>query len=300
MKLKYITPPVNNGGTAVSGCGTIHWSEIRNTLVKLSDDLELPFDLNDYIIGSTGKKEYSGDIDLVIDNKWWSNGPGTFRENLNKLYGIENTARNGDMIHLKYPIVGYNSEYNMLQPRTGFVQIDFNFGDSDWERFYHYSPGNNSEYKGAHRNLLIAAICSSVNVKAGFLYETQLNTLSICDNDRPESIIRWKFGQHGFSQIFRYSVKDKHGHWKKKQEDIILAGPYTNPQTIRGILFPYDTRKDDLDSLETIMEAVKRNYGMTDCERVWRRAAENFLTWKDGENFIYPDEISKYFQRNDK
>jgi hypothetical protein len=48
------------------------------------------------------------------------------------------------------------------------------------------------------------------------------------------------------------------------------------------------------------MAAVKRNYGMTDCERIWKRSAANFHDWKDGRNFLYPEEISKYFPTDDK
>jgi hypothetical protein len=292
MKLKYSTPPESEGGAAVPGCGTIHISEIEATLTNLSDDLEFPFDLNDYVTGSTGKSEYSGDIDVVLDDRWWGHGPVALREYLAELYGVENTARNGSMIHLKYPIAGYDPKKNSRGPRTGFVQVDFSFGNYTWEKFYHHSPGDESEYKGAHRNLILAAICAAVNVT---------KSDAVDSSNRPIEQVRYKFGEYGLYRVRRTSQKDKRsGQWLKKQHDEVLNGPFVDPEVISRILLPVDGVPEDLFSLETIMAAIKRNYGMTDCERIWKRTADNFYDWKDGRNFLYPEEISKYFPQNDK
>jgi hypothetical protein len=297
MKLNYISTPTDLGGTAVPGCGTIHSNEIAKTLTKLSDDLEMPFDFNDYVLGSTGKRLYSGDIDVVVDDRWWGHGIPAFRQNLEEAFGKENVARNGDMLHLKYPIVMYKEDLQEAQPRTGFVQIDFNFGNAEWQKFYHYSDPE-SAYKGAHRNLMLAAICSQLNI------HQQIYSIDDCpvvwEGGRPTSIIRWKWGSNGFMQVNRHSVKDKHGNWKHKQEDTILAGPYTDPWTIVRILFPASGSVDVLNSMETLMDAVKENYGMVDCERVWRRAARNFYDWTQGKLFKYPPEITQYLPPNYK
>jgi hypothetical protein len=297
MKLKYTGTPTDLGGTAVPGCGTIHISEIKETLTKLSNDLEMPFDFNDYIVGSAGKREYSGDIDLVLDDARWDYGVTAFRENLEEVFGKDNVARNGDMLHLKYPVVMYEEDLQEAQPRTGFVQIDFMFGNSVWKKFYHYAD-ENSEYKGAHRNLMLAAITSELNTYP----HIDLNDLcpTVRESDRPAGIIRWKWGSNGLIQVNRHSVKDKHGHWKKKQEDTVIAGPYTDPKTIAGILFPSAQNEDVFKSMESLMIAVKENYGMVDCERVWRRSARNFYDWPQGKLFEYPSEIATYLPPNDK
>lgn len=292
MKLAYKTLPESEGGAAVPGCGTIHISEIEATLTKLSTDLEFPFDLNDYVTGSTGKSEYSGDIDVVLDDRWWGYGPFALRENLVELYGVENTARNGSMVHLKYPIVSYKENLLGRLPRTGFVQVDFSFGNYTWEKFYHHSPGDDSEYKGAHRNLMLAAICAAVNVT---------KSIQVDSSDRPIEQVRYKFGEYGLYKVRRTSQKDKRsGQWLKKQHDEVLEGPFVSPDVIARILLPVDGSPADLFSLETIIAAIKRNYGMTDCERIWNRAASNFYDWRDGRNFLYPEEISKYFPTDDK
>jgi hypothetical protein len=291
MKLKYIKTPADLGGTAISGCGTIHQSEIKATLTKLSDDLEMPFNFNNYILGSTGKREYSGDIDLVVDDRWWGHGIPAFRENLEEAFGKENVARNGNMLHLRFKIVGYNPELNHASPRTGFVQIDFNFGNYEWEHFYHHSPGEESGYKGAHRNLAMSAILSTQRTVTSNEYDSFA---------RPIQIIRWKWGTNGLLQVIRSSKKRADGLWAKAQEDVIIDGPYVTADWISEILFPEDGKPEDLNSLETIMAAVKRNYGMVDQERIWKRTAHNFSDWNQGKLFEYPPEIESYFQSNDK
>ena len=291
MELNYIETPANEGGAAVPGCGTIHLSEIRATLNALSDDLELPFDLNDYVLGSTGKREYSGDIDLVVDNKWWGYGPAVLRDDLEGLYGKENLARNGTMLHLRYPIKNYNPALNKRLPRTGYVQIDFNFGDADWERFYHFSPGDASAYKGAHRNLIIAAITTVVDI---------LSSREVDGYNRPIEIIRWKWSPLGFIRVHRRSETDpRSGVWKRAQKDTDIKST-VDPEEVAKILLPVDGTVKDLESLESIMSAVRRNFGMVDQERIWKRAASNFYDWPAGRNFYYPTEISRYFPPNDK
>jgi hypothetical protein len=294
MKLKYISTPTDLGGTAIFGCGTIHSTEIDKTLTKLSEDIGLSFDLNENTLGSTGKREYSGDIDVVIP----TDGIAAFRELLEDEFGKDCVSRHGNMIHLRYPIVGYNAEYKEALPRTGFVQIDFNFGNVEWQKFYHYSDAN-SEYKGAHRNLFIAAICAVTNVEPGPIPENTI--VEPWDQfNRPTSVIRWKFGEDGLIQVNRLSQKDRDGNWMRKQKDIVLDGPYLDPYEVRTVLFPYSSHIGDLNSLETLMAAVKSNYGMTDQERIWKRAASNFYDWPQGKLFEYPPEIAAYLPPNDK
>jgi len=292
MDLKYKTLPESEAGTAVQGCGTIHISEIQPTLTKLSNDLEFPFDLNDYTLGSTGKKEYSGDIDLVLDDKWWGHGSKALKENLDALFGKENVKVYGAMVHLKYPIVGYDPTKDERKPRTGFVQIDFNFGNAEWEKFYHFSPGSESAYKGAHRNLALAAITFAVN---------KLESKEKDSYDRPEWEVRYKWSPKGFARVHRISMKDmRSGVWMKKRCDTVIEGPHFDPAVIARIIFPVDGTEKDLESLENIMAAVKRNYDKDQQEAIWKRMASNFSDWRDGKDFEYPSEIDQYFVVNDK
>lgn len=297
MKLAYISQPTDLGGSAVQNCGTIYRSEIKETLNNLTKDLHWSENFNKCILGSTGKRDYSGDIDLVIDLlKWDINNIIGFRTMLEDHYGKASVARNGAMIHLRYPIANYQKELKEYLPRTGFVQIDFNFGDATWEKFYHYSSGEYSAYKGAHRNLMLAAICSCIDI-------IEIRSNAICSVDgfnRPVEEIRWKFSNLGLTKVYRTSQKDRDGNWMRKQVDKVLEGPFLDPKIITEILFPDHNNINNLNNMETIMVAVKENYGMITQERIWKQSASNFSTWKQGKLFMYPPEIAAYFPLNDK
>lgn len=291
MELKYKTKSENEGGSAVPGCGTIHISEIKETLSILGDELHFPFDLNDYVLGSTGKREYSGDIDVVLDTKWWPHGSKALKDDLDKLYGQDNVKRYGTFVHLKYPIKNYDNTKQERLPRTGYVQVDFNFGDTSWEKFYHFSAGSESAYKGAHRNLAIAAITAVTNTK---------NSPEKDSYKRPITQIRWKWSPKGFMRVQKTSEYDfEHSCWRKKQNEEILDGPYLDSVIIAKILFK-DGTPNDLNSLETIIDAVKRNYTTEEQICIWVRMARNFAGWSQGKDFIYPPEIEPYFTVNDK
>jgi ribonucleoside-diphosphate reductase beta chain len=51
---------------------------------------------------------------------------------------------------------------------------------------------------------------------------------------------------------------------------------------------------------ETQEEMIRLYESAVEQEKVWRRSAMNFSDWSDGKNFLYPEEISKYFPADDK
>ena len=291
MKLKYSKPMPSEGGAAVPGCGTIHISEIKDTLTKLSDDLEFPFDLNDFVIGSTGKSEYSGDIDVVIDKAWWDGSVEEFHKDLKSIYDNADIARNGTMLHLKYPIEHFDTKYAERLPRTGFVQVDFMFGDLEWERFFHYSHGSESGYKGFHRNIAL----SSITGATGIVFNSDVD-----DFGRPVQIERWKWSPKGLLRIVRSSKQRPNGSWLKTQTDVVIDGPYKDKDFIARTIFPKDGTPDDLNSLETIIDAIKRNYTKSMQEVIFKQIANNFKEKEDALYFSYPPEIERYFITDDK
>lgn len=113
-------------------------------------------------LGSTGKKEMSGDLDLAVDAnlvtkqelvekllKW---------VNDNKLDQRDFIAKKSEL-HFKTPING--------DVEQGFVQTDFIFFDDfEWGTFY-YAGGEKSNYKGAVRNILLSSIAKPLGLKVG-------------------------------------------------------------------------------------------------------------------------------------
>ena len=59
----------------------------------------------------------------------------------------------------KVKIQNYDENKETNVSRTGYVQVDFMPGDSDWLKTYYHSPNEkDSQYKGVYRNLMIASI----------------------------------------------------------------------------------------------------------------------------------------------
>jgi len=277
-------------GNALPGCGTIHKDEVNATLTKLADDLEFPFDLNNYLLGSTGKKEYSGDIDVVLDKKWYNGGAKSLRRDLIEILGEENVNLNGALVHIKYPIVGYNAAKDKRQPRTGFVQVDFNFGDYQLLKMFNWAPGDESKFKGFHRNIALSSVAGIVDT---ITFEGR------DDQDRPIEQIRWKWSPKGLLRIKRISKKKGNkGTWNKTQTDIDLKNVITDQKEIAKILLHGTV--DDMNSLESIIAAVNRNFTDHMKEAIFERMAKNFSEKEDENQCTYPPEIAKYFRIGDK
>lgn len=271
-------------GNALPGCGTVHKDEVRPTLTKLSDDLEFPFNLGDYLLGSTGKKDYSGDIDVVLDKKWYPYGARQLQREITPIVGKDNVNLNGALLHIKYPIVNFDSSKNGRLPRTGFVQVDFNFGDYELLRMFNWAPGDESNFKGLHRNIALSSVAGIVDT---------ITSVEKDDQGRPVDQIRWKWSPKGLLRVRRISKKKGNGTWNKLQTDTDLKKTITDQKEIARILLQGTI--EDMNSLETIVAAVNRNYSEETKNAIFQRMAKNFSEKNAVENCIYPPEIAKYF-----
>jgi len=139
--------------------GRINLADVRPTVSWLESVTGLP--LLDNMLGTTGKKATSGDLDLAVDarahtkedlvaqlERWTS---------AKKLDSREYIRKTGDSVHFKAPICG--------QMGRGFVQTDFMFGDPNWQKFAMQGGQENSPFKGMHRHLLMASIATALGLK---------------------------------------------------------------------------------------------------------------------------------------
>ena len=112
--------------------------------------------LVDNMLGSTGYKETSGDLDLAVDVSKISKDV-LVQQLLKK--GIEPTdiKKTGDSVHLKTPING--------NPENGYVQTDFMMGDPNFQRFSMTGSPEGSPFKGMHRHVLLASIAKAQGMK---------------------------------------------------------------------------------------------------------------------------------------
>lgn len=130
----------------------------RDNVVPTVQWLEQLTGLNlvDNMLGSTGKKESSGDLDLGVDSTKVSKEI-LIQQLLNKGIDRNDIRKTGDSVHLKTPILG--------DPSNGYVQTDFMFSDNPEFQSFSYAGQGEGQFKGVHRNILLASIAKALGMK---------------------------------------------------------------------------------------------------------------------------------------
>jgi hypothetical protein len=128
----------------------------RENVVPTVQWLEQLTGLNlvDNMLGSTGRKETSGDLDLGVDETKISKDI-LIQQLLKRGIKAEDIKKSGDSVHLKTPILG--------DAGNGYVQTDFMFGDPEFQKFA-LNTGE-SDFKGVHRAILLASIAKAQGMK---------------------------------------------------------------------------------------------------------------------------------------
>lgn len=118
-------------------------------------------ELTDNLLGSTGKKETSGDLDIAINaNEVDKNEfAAKLSQYIEKQGGNpkEWVRKSGVSVHFKTPIKG-NEE-------NGYVQADFMFGEPNWMKWSLQGGKEGSDYTGAHRHMLLSSIARAKGMK---------------------------------------------------------------------------------------------------------------------------------------
>jgi len=143
--------------------GTIKWLE-KLTKLDLTGKEKDKNGVPARWLGSTGRRDTSGDLDIALDANIVS------KEQLNTFLTQWATKNNLDPaqfvkkageLHFRTPING--------DPKQGFVQTDFNFySDPDalkWGTFY--MSGSSANYKGMARNVLLSSLAKQQGLKIG-------------------------------------------------------------------------------------------------------------------------------------
>ena len=246
-----------NEGGAMPGVGAIHIDEIKPTLQALEKILKI--DLQNNVLGSVGKKQFSGDIDVALEID--ADKIPEFVEKLKQIPEIEDLAKSS-VIMTKVKIVGYDPEKQVQgKPRTGYVQVDFMPGDPGWLKTYYHSPyEKDSKYKGVHRNIMIASVAGAVDVRS--------SDETIADG-RPLEQERWMWSPtDGLIRVKRTPVPNKKGDgYTKKNNNEIIAGPYKSADEIAKILKLGSAA--NLDSFETLYTAIKKSYDADTQKRIF-------------------------------
>jgi len=270
-----------NEGGSMPGVGPIHISEIEPTLDALEKVLKI--DLKDNVLGSVGKKEFSGDIDIAVQV-----APEEIPDLVKKLEATPEVLdlAKSSVIMTKVKIVDFDQSKQTLKPRTGFVQVDFMPGDPGWMKTYYHSPSETeSKYKGVFRNLMIATIAAVLDRKD--------SDETIADG-RPTESERWMWSPaDGLVRIRRTPVPNKKGDgFTKKNKNEIIGDPIKDPAGIAKAL-KLDGAKD-LNSYESLKAAIEQHYPQDMVDKILDSFAKN----RQVQDIGLPDDLKDRVQES--
>jgi len=104
-------------------------------------------------LGSTGKREVSGDLDIAIfspsdDPKIAKQYKNNLATSLKRVLGDENVKLAGQNVHVMYPIIG----------DEGYAQIDIMLGSNLKSMAWYMAGSGDTGVRGIYRNLLLAFV----------------------------------------------------------------------------------------------------------------------------------------------
>jgi hypothetical protein len=140
--------------------------EIPSTIAYLEQETGIDFSMDKdeegvpvKWLGTTGRKEDSGDLDLSVDAR--EIDKKEFATKLAGIFGKDSVKLSGDSVHLKTPING--------DPENGFAQTDFMFSeDPTFQQFSVRGGLAGSPYKGEHRHILLSSIARARGMKYSY------------------------------------------------------------------------------------------------------------------------------------
>lgn len=261
MKLADIKQ-LNEGGAALKSKNVvrINKNDIPATIKYVSKIAGIP-SKEMYPLGSVGKQDTSGDIDLAIDIN--GRNPEAIHDKMLKALGGEDHGvyNKGTKVgSYAVPIKGNSDK---------LVQVDFMFTPSpQWAQFAYFSAGDKSKYKGQVRNLLLAGVAATLNEpgKDAFKYNTD-----------GELIVRVGRGidmNLGLKRLFQMRPKKKSGEGyvksmkrvtpeeiKQTYPDLEFEGSnlvIDDPQEAVTVLFGKGVKPSDVDTAEDVLKLIKR------------------------------------------
>jgi hypothetical protein len=228
------------GGNVFDDTDSIKKEYIPNTLKSFNKEVNkyFPNILNGYkTLGSVGKKDLSGDIDLAISSKNIFNDDGSPKL---KELGIDENQYNA--VFAKYKSKARSATDEMLSRRavlffiaknindksselivddkgsstgslfckfpqydekgnktTQFVQIDLNFGNVDWLTFAYYSDVYKDNVKGLHRTQLMLSLFGEAGYTFGHNYGVKNKETGEMVANNPVEAIELLNKLYGFS-----------------------------------------------------------------------------------------------------
>ena len=279
---------VNEGGNVWDNSAPIKKEYIKPTLEKFKAEFSKIFPVAtkyfDSVItlGSVGKKDVSGDIDLAIDEKAfedvndWKLDPAYLTELFAKFKKRSRSATDAQIMK-RAVIVAIseivNKESKIIETDTKSsgsgtlfcqfpqfdengketdlsVQIDINVGDLDWLRFAYYSDSYKGNVKGLHRTQLMLSL---------FTYKG-----------------------HTFSHNYGVKNKDSQEIAAKNPEEAV---------NLLNKLYGFNINEKILQNYFDLQDFLKKNLKEEDLHNIWN----TYLKILDSTRCDVPEDLQAYW-----
>jgi hypothetical protein len=275
MQLNEIKP-IHEGGKALAKLDVqrIKKYDIPATIRYVSEIIGVP--VNEMKpLGSVGKMPDSGDIDIAMDiNKY--NAEGIHQKMMNALGEGRGRYQAGLKIgSYAVPIAG--------NPEKGFVQFDLMYvPNQKWAEFSYFSAGDQSKFKGAIRNILLATVAKMLDEPGvdAFVYD-----------ENGDLMVRAGRGLNpnlGLKRMYQMRGKHKRTGERLKTmknvspEDIKRDFPdlefdgstllIDNPREVVQVLFGKGTKPSDVDTVEEIIKMIKSKFSKDKAQKIFDSA----------------------------
>lgn len=279
------------GGNVFFGSGPIKKEDIKPTLSRFIQDFLRVFPKAKghfegiRTLGSVGKKDVSGDIDLALDEKAFSNikdwglsqkdvdtyfaqfqkrARSATKQQLVKRAVIccisdklesessriktdTKSAGNGTLF-CQYP--QFNSDGEMLDKE---VQIDINIGNIDWLSFAYYSDSYQGNVKGLHRTQLMLSL----------------------------------FANKGLTFSHNYGVKNK------ETGELVANNPKKAIEVLNS-MYGFNLDQEILQNYFKLQDYLKDNLSEEELHQIWDR----YLKILDSTRCDIPDDLQEYWLDN--
>ena len=212
-----------------------------------------------HVVGSAGKSDISGDVDIAVNIEKYT--PFRVHDRITKSIGEEYGVYNKGTRVGSYAI-------SVSDDKDWRVQVDLMFVDSiDWAKFSYFSPGDKSQYKGAVRTVLISAVAASMEEKG-------IDAFHYVDDELIVRVGRGIDLGTGLKRLFQMRTHKKYGEGYTKAlknaspEEIRQLHPdlefdddeitINDPHQVVQILFGPGTRPANVDTAEEVLELINR------------------------------------------
>jgi hypothetical protein len=280
MKTAHLLSEPSSKSLSRNGIDTkrIKRGDIAATLKYVSKHIGIPTK-HLHKLGSTGKLDTCGDIDIAIDCNEYD--PDLIHNRLRKLCGQDNYKRHNSVGVTSYavPIRG--------EDKRGLVQLDVMFTTNvEWAKFSYHSEGENSRYKGAVRAILMAAVANSLN-KSGMdhiEYDSDDNEVTIQVGrkvDMTRGMIR-RFGHRPMRKDNTSRVKNMQSipieKFKELYPDVNVSGGQIvvdDPAKVVKLLFGSGVGVDDVNTAEKILQLIHKKFDDQTQNAIFDHAAKH-------------------------